>query len=33
MTHHIPIDDFQTGFQLMAEGQCGKVVCDWTGTI
>jgi len=33
MTHHIPIDDFQTGFQLMRDGQCGKVVCDWTGTI
>ena len=33
LTHHIPIDDFQTGFQLMLDGQCGKVVCDWTGTI
>jgi threonine 3-dehydrogenase len=33
MTHHIPIADFQTGFDLMASGQCGKVVCDWTGTI
>ncbi len=33
LTHHIPIDDFETGFQLMATGQCGKVVCDWTGEI
>ena len=33
MTHHIPIDEFETGFQLMASGQCGKVVCDWTGDI
>ena len=33
MTHHIPISDFQTGFDLMASGQCGKVVCDWTGRI
>jgi threonine 3-dehydrogenase len=33
MTHHIPIDDFERGFQLMATGQCGKVVCDWTGEI
>ena len=33
MTHHIPIADFETGFQLMASGQCGKVVCDWTGKI
>lgn len=33
LTHQIPIDDFQTGFDLMAQGQCGKVVCDWTGEI
>lgn len=33
MTHHIPIAEFQTGFDLMASGQCGKVVCDWTGQI
>jgi threonine 3-dehydrogenase len=33
MTHHIPIDDFEQGFQLMIDGQCGKVVCDWTGNI
>jgi len=33
LTHHIPIDDFETGFQLMRAGQSGKVVCDWTGAI
>ncbi|NRB70790.1 MAG: L-threonine 3-dehydrogenase [Xanthomonadales bacterium] len=33
LTHHIPIDDFQHGFDLMASGHCGKVVCDWTGAI
>ena len=33
MTHHIPISDYQKGFDLMASGQCGKVVCDWTGSI
>ena len=33
LTHHIAIDDFQQGFDLMAAGQCGKVVCDWTGEI
>ncbi len=33
LTHQIPIDDFETGFELMASGQCGKVVCDWTGEI
>ena len=33
MTHHIPIAEFQDGFDLMASGQCGKVVCDWTGEV
>ncbi len=33
LTHHIPIDDFEHGFSLMASGNCGKVVCDWTGEI
>ncbi|MCF6300848.1 MAG: L-threonine 3-dehydrogenase [Proteobacteria bacterium] len=29
LTHEIGIDDFQVGFDLMASGQCGKVVCSW----
>ncbi len=29
LTHQIGIDDFQQGFDLMASGQCGKVVCRW----
>jgi len=29
LTHRIPIDDFQKGFDVMQEGQCGKVVCEW----
>jgi threonine 3-dehydrogenase len=29
LTHQIAIDDFQQGFDLMASGQCGKVVCSW----
>lgn len=33
LTHHIPISEFQQGFELMASGQCGKVVCDWTGEV
>jgi len=33
LTHQLPIDDFETGFELMAAGECGKVVCDWTGEI
>lgn len=30
LTHQIAIDDFQKGFDLMASGQCGKVVCSWS---
>jgi threonine 3-dehydrogenase len=33
LTHHISIDDFEQGFELMRKGQCGKVVCDWTGEV
>ena len=33
LTHQIDIDDFETGFELMAHGECGKIVCDWTGEI
>ncbi len=29
LTHEISINDFQHGFDLMASGQCGKVVCSW----
>jgi hypothetical protein len=32
-THHIPIDEYESGFGLMIAGKSGKVVCDWTGTI
>lgn len=30
LTHQIPIDDFEQGFEVMQSGQCGKVVCEWT---
>jgi len=33
LTHHIPIDHYEDGFRLMRNGECGKVVCDWTGKI
>lgn len=26
ITHHLPLEDFEKGFQLMNEGKCGKVV-------
>lgn len=33
LTHHLPIGQWQHGFDLMEQGACGKVVCDWTGEI
>ncbi len=29
LTHRLPIDDFEHGFELMRSGECGKVVCEW----
>lgn len=29
LTHTLPIDEFQNGFDIMATGNCGKVVLDW----
>ncbi|HXH02969.1 MAG TPA: L-threonine 3-dehydrogenase [Candidatus Competibacteraceae bacterium] len=29
ITHHLPIDEFQRGFDIMGSGQSGKVVLDW----
>ncbi|HEX7324884.1 MAG TPA: L-threonine 3-dehydrogenase [Rhodanobacteraceae bacterium] len=29
LTHQIAAEDFQQGFDLMASGQCGKVVMSW----
>jgi len=30
LTHSMPIDQFQEGFDIMCSGQSGKVVLDWT---
>jgi len=30
ITHEFPIDDFQRGFEVMASGQSGKVILDWS---
>lgn len=30
LTHELPIEEFQQGFDLMASGQCGKVVLSWS---
>ncbi len=29
ITHRFSIDEFQKGFDVMAEGDCGKVILDW----
>ncbi len=30
ITHHFPIDSFQDAFEIMASGQSGKVILDWS---
>jgi threonine 3-dehydrogenase len=30
ITHHFPIADYQQAFQIMASGQSGKVILDWS---
>lgn len=30
ITHHFPVDDYQQAFEIMASGQSGKVILDWT---
>lgn len=29
ITHQLPVDQFQQGFDLMASGSCGKVILNW----
>jgi len=29
VTHRVPIDRFQEGFDVMRSGQSGKVILDW----
>ena len=30
MTHHFPVADYENAFQIMASGQSGKVILDWS---
>lgn len=30
ITHHFPVDDYQAAFEVMASGQSGKVILDWS---
>ncbi len=29
ITHHFSIDEFQNGFDVMDQGNCGKVILNW----
>jgi len=29
LSHQLPVDDFQKGFDLMESGKSGKVVLSW----
>jgi len=29
ISHRFKADDFQKGFDIMEEGNCGKVILDW----
>ncbi len=29
ITHHLPVDDFADGFEIMKSGQSGKVILNW----
>lgn len=29
LTHHMPVADFEKGFEIMTSGQSGKVILDW----
>jgi threonine 3-dehydrogenase len=29
ITHRFPIEEFQKGFDVMEEGNCGKVILNW----
>lgn len=30
LTHHLAVDEFQQGFDIMTSGQSGKVILDWS---
>ena len=29
ITHRFPVDEFQEAFEIMEEGNCGKIILDW----
>ena len=30
ITHRLPADEFEQAFEIVAAGECGKVILDWT---
>jgi threonine 3-dehydrogenase len=30
VTHRLPADEYEDAFDLVARGECGKIVLDWT---
>ena len=30
ITHRIPIDSFQEGFDVLESGECGKIILEWS---
>ena len=30
ITHRIPIDSFQEGFDILESGECGKIILEWS---
>jgi threonine 3-dehydrogenase len=32
ITHRLPADDYARAFEIIATGQSGKIILDWTGT-
>ena len=32
VTHHFPYEEFEKGFRAMQEGNCGKVILNWSGS-
>ena len=30
ITHRIPIDNFQEGFDILESGECGKIILEWS---
>jgi threonine 3-dehydrogenase len=32
ITHRLPIEEYQRGFEIMSSGQSGKIILDWSAS-